>query len=117
MMKLQGLIDTARCSSGGRRPTFGFDILTFVEVVFFFSSSLVGVVLFPSPAHLWNWIEEHIWRGRYASKGIFFSPASSIIPFLPSFLLLLPFIFLLPFPFLFLFPFLVVFSLTGVGRS
>ena len=51
MMKLQGLIVTARSLSGDRRPTFGFDILSFVGVVFFPSSSLVGVVLFPSPAH------------------------------------------------------------------
>ena len=33
------------------RSTFGFDALPFVGVVFFSSSSLVGVVLFPSPAH------------------------------------------------------------------
>ena len=51
MMKLQGLIVTAQSSSGDRRPTFGFDVLPFVGVVFFPSSSLVGVVLFPSFAH------------------------------------------------------------------
>ena len=51
MMKLQGLIVTAWSSSGDRRPTFGFDVLLFVEVVFFLSSSLLGVVLFPSRAH------------------------------------------------------------------
>ena len=51
MTKLQGLIITARSPSGDRRPTFGFDVLPFVGVVFFPSSSLVGVVLFPSPAH------------------------------------------------------------------
>ena len=51
MMKLQGLIVTSRSLSGGRRSTFGFDALPFVRVVFFPSSSLVGVVLFPSPAH------------------------------------------------------------------
>ena len=51
MMKLQGLIVTAPSPFGDRRPTFGFDILPFVEVVFFPSSSLVGVMLFPSPAH------------------------------------------------------------------
>ena len=39
MMKLQGLIATARSLFGGRRPTFGFDVPHFV-----------GVVLFPSPA-------------------------------------------------------------------
>ena len=50
-MKLQGLIVTARSSSGDCRPTFGFDILPFVGVVFFPSSSLVGVMLFPSPTH------------------------------------------------------------------
>ena len=51
MMKLQGLIVTARSSSGDSRPTFGFDVLSFVGVVFFPSSSLVGVVLFPNPGH------------------------------------------------------------------
>ena len=39
MMKLQGLIVTARSLFGGRRPTFGFVVLPFV-----------GVALFPSPA-------------------------------------------------------------------
>ena len=51
MMKPQGLIVTARSLSGDRRPTFCFDILPFVGVVFFPSSSLVRVVLFLSPAH------------------------------------------------------------------
>ena len=50
-MKLQGLIATAWSLFGDRMPTFGFDVLPFVGVVFFPSSSLVGVVLFPSPAH------------------------------------------------------------------
>ena len=51
MMKLQGLIVTARSPYGSRKLTFSFDVLSFVGVVFFPSSSLVGVVLFPSPAH------------------------------------------------------------------
>ena len=51
MTKLQGLIVAARSLSGDRRSTFGFDVLPFVRVVFFPSSSLMGVVLFPSPAH------------------------------------------------------------------
>ena len=51
MMKLQGLIVTARSPSGDRMPMFGFDVLPFVGVLFFPSSSLVGVVFFPSPAH------------------------------------------------------------------
>ena len=51
MMKLQGLIATGQSLFGDRRPTFGFKNLPFVEVVFFPSSSLVGVVLFPSPVH------------------------------------------------------------------
>ena len=51
MMKLQGLIATAQSLFGDCRLTFGFDVLPFVGVVFFPSSSLVGVVLFPSPAH------------------------------------------------------------------
>ena len=51
MMKLQGLIVTACGLFGDRRSTFDFDALSFVGVVFFYRSSLVGVVLFPSPAH------------------------------------------------------------------
>ena len=51
MMKLQGLTVTTRSLSGDRRLTFGFDALPFVGVVFFPSSFLVEVVLFPSPAH------------------------------------------------------------------
>ena len=51
MMNLQGLIATTRSLFGDRRPTFGFDVLPFVGVVFFPSSFLVGVVLFPNPTH------------------------------------------------------------------
>ena len=51
MMKLQGLIAIAWNLFGDRRPTFGFNVLPFVGVVFSPSSSLVGVVLFPNPAH------------------------------------------------------------------
>ena len=51
MIKIRGLIVTAKGLFGDRRSTFGFDALPFVGVVFFPSSSLVGVVLFPSPAH------------------------------------------------------------------
>ena len=51
MMKLRGLIATMQSLFGDRRPTFGFDVLPFIEAVFFPSSSLMGVVLFPSPAH------------------------------------------------------------------
>ena len=50
MIKLQGLIVTVRSLSGGRRSSFGFDALPFIGVAFFPNSSLVGVVLFPSPA-------------------------------------------------------------------
>ena len=39
MMKLQGLIATARSLFGDPKPTFGFVVLPFV-----------GVALFPSPA-------------------------------------------------------------------
>ena len=51
MMKLQGLIATTRSLFGDRKSTFGFNVLTFVGIVFFPSSSLVGVVLFPNPTH------------------------------------------------------------------
>ena len=47
-MKRQGLVITAGGLSCDRELTFGFDGLLLVEVVFFSSSSLVGVVLFPS---------------------------------------------------------------------
>ena len=50
MMKLQGWIATVRNLFGGRRPTFGFDALPFVGVVFFPNPSLVGVVFFPNPS-------------------------------------------------------------------
>ena len=53
MMKLQGLIATARIMFGGHLPTFGFVVLPFV-----------GVVLFPSPAICWSWVKEHVWRGQ-----------------------------------------------------
>ena len=49
-MKHQGLVVTARSLSGDRGPTFGLDGLLLVGVVFFPSSSLMGVVLFPSYA-------------------------------------------------------------------
>ena len=51
MMKRQGLVVTTRSLSGDRGPTFGFNSLPLVRVVVFPSSSLVGVVLFPSYAH------------------------------------------------------------------
>ena len=50
MMKRQGLVITAWGLSGDRGPTFGFDGLPLIEVEFFPSSSLIGVVLFPSYA-------------------------------------------------------------------
>ena len=43
MMKLQGLIATARSLFGGHRSTVGFIVLPFV-----------GVVLFPSPGICWS---------------------------------------------------------------
>ena len=50
-MKLRGLVVTAWGLFGDCRSTFSLDALPFVGVVFFPSSSLVGVVLFPSPAY------------------------------------------------------------------
>ena len=52
MMKLQGLIATARSLFSGHKTTFGFFLLPFVVVV-----------LFPSPAILWSWVREHLQRG------------------------------------------------------
>ena len=48
MMKRQGLVITAGGLSGDREPTYGSDGLQLVGVVFFPSSSLVGIMLFPS---------------------------------------------------------------------
>ena len=50
MMKRQGLVISAWGLCGDREPTFGVDGLQLVGVVFFPSSSLVGVMLFPSYA-------------------------------------------------------------------
>ena len=51
MMKWYGLVVTARGLSDDRGPSFGFDGLPLVGVMFFRSFPLVGVVLFPSHAH------------------------------------------------------------------
>ena len=48
MMKRQGLVIIAGGLSGDRELTFGFDGLLLVGVVFFPSSSLVGVMVFLS---------------------------------------------------------------------
>ena len=48
MMKCQGLVVIAGGLPGDRELMFGSDGLLLVEVVFFPSSSLVGVMLFPS---------------------------------------------------------------------
>ena len=50
MMKRQGLVITTWGLSSDRGPTFGVDGLPLIGIVFFPSSSLVGVVLFPSYA-------------------------------------------------------------------
>ena len=51
MMECQDLVITAWGLSGYREPAFGADGLPLVGVVFFPSSSLVGVMLFPSYAY------------------------------------------------------------------
>ena len=51
MMRRQGLLITAWGMSGDCGPTFGVNGLPLVEVVFFPSSSLMGVMLFPSYAY------------------------------------------------------------------
>ena len=48
MMKCQGLVIIAGGLLGDRELTFGSDGLLLIGVVFFPSSSLVGVMLFPS---------------------------------------------------------------------
>ena len=47
MMKLQGLIATARSLFGGHRPTFGFVVLTFIGVVLFSSPTICGSCVVP----------------------------------------------------------------------
>ena len=51
MTRRQGLVVTARCLSGDRGLTFGSDGLLLIGVVFFPSSSLMGVMVFPCYAH------------------------------------------------------------------
>ena len=51
MMERQGLVITAWSLSSDYGPKFGVDGLPLVGVVFFPSSSHVGVLLFPSYAH------------------------------------------------------------------
>ena len=85
MMKLQGFIATARSLFGGHRTTFGFVVLPFV-----------GVVLFPSPAICWSYAvpySRHLelsqgtsLEGVHVFRGNGSSPASYVIPLLPSFL-------------------------------
>ena len=48
MMKRQGFVITTGGLSSDREPTLGSDGLLLVGDVFFPSSSLVGVMLFPS---------------------------------------------------------------------
>ena len=48
MMKRQGLVITTGGMFGDREPMLGSDGLLLVGAVFFPSSSLVGVMLFPS---------------------------------------------------------------------
>ena len=48
MMKCQGLVVIAGGLPGDRELTFGSNGLLLVGVVFFSSSSLVGIMLFPS---------------------------------------------------------------------
>ena len=50
MMKSQGLVIIVWGLSGDPEPTFGVNGLPLVGLMFFPSSSLVGVVLFPSDA-------------------------------------------------------------------
>ena len=64
MMKHQGLVITAGDLFGDRELTFGYDGLLLVGVVFFPSSSLVGVMLFHSYVQRWNYARERIPRGQ-----------------------------------------------------
>ena len=68
MMRRQGLVITAWGLSCYCGPTLGVDGLPLVGVVFFPSSSLMGVVLFTSYAYGWNCARERIRRGQCALK-------------------------------------------------
>ena len=68
MMERQGLVIITWGLSGDRGPTFGVDSLPLVRVVFFPSSSPMGVMLFPSYAQSRNCARERIRRGRCALK-------------------------------------------------
>ena len=77
MMKLQGLIATARSLFGGHRPTFGFVVLPFVGVVLFCCSLVLpfdGVGL------------GNTFGGGSVFRGNASSPVSYVIPLLPFFL-------------------------------
>ena len=50
-MKRQGLVVTTWSMSGDRGLAFGLNGLLLVGVVFFPTSSFIGVVLFPTYAH------------------------------------------------------------------
>ena len=96
MMKLRGLVVTAWGLFGDHRSTFGFDVLTFVGVVFFPSSSLVGVVLFPlvlpidgnGPGNVFgggDMLRGDIFKSRFLhyTRPLFFSSSASF-PLSPS---------------------------------
>ena len=77
MMKRQGLVITAWGLSGDRGPTFGVDGLPLVGVVFFPSSSLVRVVLFPSYAH--NTSRRYSTHFPFRSSSLVFSAAFRVL--------------------------------------
>ena len=68
MMKHQGLFVIAGGMPGDCELTFGSDGLLLVGVVFFPSSSLVGVILFPCYVRRRNCARECIWKGRVLEK-------------------------------------------------
>ena len=102
MMKCQGLVVIAGGLPGDRELVFGSDCLLFIGVVFFPSSSLVGVMLFPSYVQWRSYVRECIWRGRCTQKKLLV-PLSPFFPLSSSLLSLspLPSSFPSPFPFFF----------------
>ena len=76
-MKSQGLVIIAWGLSGDRGPTFGVDGLPLVGVVFFPSSSIVGVMLFSSYAH--NTSGRYSTHFLFRSSNLVFSAAFKVL--------------------------------------
>ena len=98
-MKCQGLVVITGGLPGDHELTFGSNGFLLVGVVFFLSSSLVGVMLFLSYIRCRSCARECIWRGQCTQKKLLV-PLSPFFPLSSSLLSLSP----LSSPFSFPFP-------------